>query len=73
MPSPKLEIIRTSNGLLGSWTVPSTPFVLQENDNLNTPVWTNVPATPVLNLTNLHYEFTVSSPNANRFYRLRSL
>jgi hypothetical protein len=55
------------------WIVPSMPFVLQENADLNTPNWTVVPMTPILNLTNLHHEVTVPLSGTNRFYRLQSL
>lgn len=72
-PSTKLTITPTASSLLISWIVPSMPFALQETADLNTPDWTAVPMTPVLNLTNLHHEVTVPLTNASRFYRLRSL
>ncbi len=71
-PSPKLNITPTASGLLISWIVPSMPFELQETADLNTPDWTAVPMTRVLNLTNLHHEVTVPLTNASRFYRLQS-
>jgi len=49
------------------------PFVLQESADLNTPNWTAVPMTPILNLTNLHHEVTVPLSGTNRFYRLQRL
>jgi hypothetical protein len=72
-PSPKLIIAPTAGGLLISWIVPSMPFVLQENADLNTADWTAVPMTPILNLTNLHHEVTVPLSGTNRFYRLQHL
>jgi len=72
-PSPKLNITPSGSGLLISWIVPSMPFVLQENFDLATPNWTDVPTTPTLNFTNLHHEVTVPLSTTNRFYRLRSL
>jgi hypothetical protein len=33
--------------------------------------WTDVPATPTLNLTNLHYEVSASPSLGSRFYRLK--
>ncbi|MBP9903327.1 MAG: hypothetical protein KBH45_17850 [Verrucomicrobia bacterium] len=72
-PSPKLTITPSASGLLISWIVPSMPFVLQENADLNTPDWTAVPMTPILNLTNLHHEVTVPLSGTNRFFRLQRL
>ena len=70
---PTLDITPTAGGLLISWIVRSMPFVLQENADLNTPDWTAVPMTPILNLTNLHHEVTVPLSGTNQFYRLQSL
>ena len=72
-PSPKLNIAPSGGGLRISWIVPSMPFVLQETADLNTPDWTAVPMTPILNLTNLHHEVTVPLSSTNRFYRLKLL
>jgi len=72
-PTPVLNITPSGSGLLISWIVPSMPFVLQENFDLATPDWTDVPTTPALNFTNLHHEVTVPLSTTNRFYRLRSL
>ena len=62
-----------SNGLvILSWTVPAIPFVLQQNSDLTTTNWTDVPATPTLNLTNLHYEESLPAPiTGSHFYRLK--
>ena len=70
--SPKLNITPSVTGVRISWIVPSMPFVLQETADLNTPDWTAVPMTPILNLTNLHHEVTVPWSGTNRFYRLRN-
>ena len=67
------HIHRAAGGLLISWIVPSMPFMLQETADLNTPDWTAVPMTPILNLTNLHHEVTVPLSGTNRFYRLQRL
>ncbi len=69
-PSPVLNIAASSNGLLLSWTVPSTSFVLQQNFNLASRSWSIVTNAPVLNFTNLQDEVRISSPNASVFYRL---
>lgn len=70
-PLPTLNITPTGDSLRISWVVPSMPFVLQETTDLNTPDWTAVPMTPILNLTNLHHEVTVPLSGTNRFYRLQ--
>lgn len=71
--APVLSITPSGSNFLISWIVPSMPFVLQENADLNTPNWTAVPMTPILNLTNLHHEVTAPLSGTNRFYRLKSL
>jgi len=48
-------------------------FVLQENADLNTPNWTAVPMTPILNLTNLHHEVTAPFSGTNRLHRPQHL
>ena len=72
-PSPKLIITPAGNGLLISWIVPSMPFVLQENADLNTADWIDVTTQPTLNLTNLHHEVSVPLSISNRFFRLKGL
>ena len=68
--SPRL-IIRLSGVDLGiSWLIPSTRFVLQQNSDLGSPNWTDVPTTPTLNFTNLHYQVAVSPSLGHGFYRL---
>ena len=69
-PAPRMSITPTNGGLKLSWIVPSTDFVLQENLDLTTTNWTDVTNTPVLNLTNLQDEVTLSSPASSCFYRL---
>jgi len=72
-PSPQLNIAPTVGGLRISWIVPSMSFVLQENSDLTTTNWTDVPTLPSLNFTNLHHEITVPLSTTNRFYRLQRL
>ena len=66
-----LNITRRPGGNLLSWTVPSKNFVLQENADFTTSNWTEVAATPAINLTNLHYEVILPPTNTSRFYRLK--
>lgn len=68
-PTPVLSIMPSDRRLIISWIGPSMAFELQENADLNTPNWTTVPMTPILNLTNLHHEVTVPLSGTNRFYR----
>ncbi len=71
-PTPTLNVTRTGNDLLLSWTAPSTPLVLQETSNLITGAWAAVSATPTLNYNSLRYQVRLSTPSGNRFYRLMS-
>jgi hypothetical protein len=69
--SPSLSI-GLSDGALGlSWLVPSTSFVLQQNHDLNTTNWIDLPMSPTLNFTNLNYQVTVPPSLGSQFYRLR--
>ena len=46
-------------------------FTLQQNSDLSTTNWMDVPPPPVLNLTNLQNQVIVSPTNGNTFYRLK--
>jgi len=70
-PRPLLHISPSNSTLTLSWMVPSINFVLQENADLSTTDWTDVPASPALNFTNLQFEVVLGATNATRFYRLK--
>lgn len=69
LPAPRLSISPAGANLTLAWLVPSTSFVLQQNVDLSTSNWTDVLTLPTLNLTNLHYQATVSPPNGRGFFR----
>jgi|GEM_PF-1619226 len=69
--SPMLNALGSSNGLTISWLVPSMDFVLQQSTDLNSGAWTDVAATPALNLIDLHDEVTVAK-SGSAYYRLIS-
>jgi hypothetical protein len=71
-PSPQLNLQQTNGNLMFSWTVPSTNFVLQQNLDLTPTNWTALTNTPVLNLTNLQEEVSLSPTNSSVFFRLIS-
>lgn len=73
VPTPDLSITLSGGGLLISWPVPSSPFVLQENSDLIRPTWTELTTPPTLNLLNLHNEVRVAPPSGTRFYRLKTI
>ena len=70
-PSPQLSIGASGGSLGVSWLVPSTLFVLQQNIDLGSPNWTDLPTPPTLNFTNLYYQVAVSPSFAAGFYRLK--
>jgi len=70
-PHPVLNVVTHGTSLLLSWVVPSMAFVLQQSSELDAE-WADVPTTPVLNYTNLHYEVNLATPNGTVFYRLAS-
>jgi hypothetical protein len=71
-PKPVLNVTPSGSNLLLSWTVPSTPFALEESADLTGTNWTEVANAPILNPTNLQHQLRLPLPAANRFYRLRA-
>jgi len=71
-PTPWLKPALSGGNLVLSWTVPSTSLVLQQNPDLATGNWTDVPGVAALNLTTLQYQVAVALTNARNFYRLES-
>jgi hypothetical protein len=69
-PSPQLNLTASSNTLAFSWLVPSTNFVLQQNLDMSSGSWVTLTSTPVLNLTNLQNQVTLSPSNSSGFFRL---
>lgn len=69
-PAPLFGTAPTNGNLVLSWTVPSIGFVLQQNSDLTSSNWMDVTALPVLDLTNLQYQYVVSPTNGQGFYRL---
>ena len=64
-PGPNLNIGAINSGLALSWTIPSTNFLLQQSSDLIS--WTDVTNPPVLNLTNLQNEVTLTPSNNSSF------
>jgi len=71
-PTPMLTISRAGEGLQISWLIPSMNFVLQQSADLTSTNWTAVESTPILNLTNLQNQITMTPPTRSMFYRLSS-
>ena len=66
--APLLSIrLATANTIAVSWPSPSTGFILQQNDDLNTPNWVTAPQSVSDNGTS---KFILVNPTGNRFYRL---
>lgn len=70
-PAPQLSLASSVSNLVLSWVVPSRDFALQENSDLVNTNWADVPATAVLNLTNLQFQTIMPSTAVSRFYRLK--
>jgi len=68
-PGAPLLAIRLAgaNTIAVSWPSPSTGFILQQNDNLNSPNWVTAPQSVSDNGMS---KFILVNPNGNRFYRL---
>lgn len=70
--SPTLNLTFSNGHTVVSWLAPSMNFVLQQNADLATSNWTEVPATPALNLSDLHNEVTLPQVGDRNYYRLSS-
>jgi hypothetical protein len=68
---PALSIGPSGTGLGLSWTIPSTPFMLQQNSDLRSTNWIDLPATPTLNFTNLGFQLALPRAQDAAFYRLK--
>jgi hypothetical protein len=71
IPTPQLHLTTSGAEVMLSWIVPSVGFTLQENSDLATTNWTDVPAAVSVDLTNLQNVVGVSPLKGNRFYRLK--
>jgi hypothetical protein len=71
-PAPQLGVAPAGTNIVVSWIVPSMNFVLQQNSGLASTNWADVPAAPVLNLTNLQNQVTLPASAGGAFYRLLS-
>ena len=66
--SPPLTITLSNGNVIVSWPPPSTGFILQENTDLNTAIWTTVATPPSDNGSTVS---VILSPSAgNHYYRL---
>jgi photosystem II stability/assembly factor-like uncharacterized protein len=70
-PSPQLAVGLSGATIGLSWLVPSTRFVLQQNSDLSSTNWVDVPTPPTLDLTNLHHRLTLTPPLGSSFFRLK--
>jgi hypothetical protein len=71
-PAPILALASSGGELVLSWTVPSMNFALQQNADLNTTNWTDVPGQPVLDYSTLRNQVATAAPPGTMFYRLVS-
>jgi hypothetical protein len=61
-----------SGATLGlSWLVPSTRFVLQQNSDVGSTNWVDVPTSPTLDYTNLHQGLTLTPSLGTSYFRLK--
>jgi len=71
-PTPVLQIVPTNFGVSISWTVPSSPFILQQATSLNAGSWSTLADVPVMNPNTLANEVTIPASNSGIFFRLSS-
>jgi hypothetical protein len=66
---PSLSTLFSGDTLAISWTTNQTGLALQQNSNLTTTNWTDVPLDSII-VTNRQYRFNVSPTNGNNFFQL---
>ena len=72
LPSSPQLAVGLSGATLGlSWLVPSTRFVLQQNSDLSSTNWVDVPTPPTLDYTNLHQRLTLTPSLGSSYFRLK--
>jgi hypothetical protein len=71
-PAPALSIVPTNGNVIISWTVPSSPFVLQQRPGtpLNQSNWNTVPGAPTVNLKTVRNETLLPATNSCALFRL---
>jgi photosystem II stability/assembly factor-like uncharacterized protein len=67
-PTPHLNLAPAGTNIALSWIIPSTNFAVQKSPDLIS--WAVVTNAPVLNLTNLQDQISLSPSNRSGFYRL---
>jgi len=70
-PSPQLAVGLSGASLGLSWLVPSSRFVLQQNSELGSTNWLDVPTPPTLDFTNLHHRVTLPPSLGSSYFRLK--
>jgi hypothetical protein len=70
VPSPRIDFASSNGNVALYWTIPSTNLVLRQISDLTTTNWSNVTATPQLNLTDLQDQVTLPESAGNAFFRL---
>ena len=70
-PSPQLAVGLSGATLGLSWLVPSTRFVLQQNSDVGSTNWVDVPTPPTLDYTNLHQGLTLTPSLGTSYFRLK--
>ena len=69
-PTTQLNFVTSNNNLELSWTIPSTPFVLQQSPDLI--AWSSITNSPSVDLANLRFGLTLSATGTNNFFRLKT-
>jgi hypothetical protein len=70
LPGPQLSIALTGGAPKLSWTIPSSPFVMQQSHDLRQ--WTDVTNPPAFQVTTLQYKLTLPLTVSNGFFRLKT-
>ena len=70
MNPPTLNITRSANNVILSWSTNDTGYTLETKTNLDSSlIWSAVPGTPAV--VGGQYTFSNSAVTGNKFYRLK--
>jgi photosystem II stability/assembly factor-like uncharacterized protein len=70
--NPFLSFVHTGNQTAVFWTIPSKPFQLVQNSDLNTTNWNSTSAVPTLMSNNFAYQVMLDTTQAANYFRLKA-
>ena len=71
-PKPKLSLQPSGSGLVLSWMIAATNFIVQQRVELNAGSWLTLTNTSEINLSTLQNQMSLPGSNTSGFFRLKA-